>query len=198
MSAISPYKVVEEFELAVADYCGAPFAVATNSCSTALQIALSFYAPATVRVPRRTYASVPNAVLNAGHKIQWWDSDWHGCYTLEPFAVVDAARRFTSGMFFDGHFICVSFQSSKILGLEQGGMILHDMPSANDFLRRMRFDGRLNADEKLPQHRGIHAYLNPSTAALGLQRLACLPRDNPDQAGAADFADLSELPCFRS
>ncbi len=192
------YRVVEEFERAVADYCGAPHAVATNSCSTALQIALAGYPKRKVQVPRCTYASAALAVLHAGHTIEWVDSDWYGSYEFAPLPVVDSARRFTSGMFYDGVLMCVSFQSSKILGIEQGGMILHDgSQQLDDWLRRMRFDGRLNAEEKLPQIRGIHAYLNPSTAALGLQRLACLPRDNPDQAGAADFPDISALPCFR-
>ena len=86
---------------------------------------------------------------------------------------------------------CVSFQTSKILGLEQGGAILHDNKEADEWLRRARFDGRLNASEKVPKMIGFHAYLSPSVAALGIQKLACLPRDNPDQI--VDFPDLSLL-----
>ncbi len=200
---MNAYKVVEDFERALCDYTGAKYAVTVNSCSMAITLALAYHMQtgemwrSSIDCPRRTYASVPMAIMMLGARIKWTDSDWHGSYTLNPLPVVDSARRFTSGMYYAGVFMCVSFQTSKILGLEQGGAILHDNKEADTWLRRARFDGRLNAEEKLPQQIAWHCYINPSTAALGLQRLACLPRDNPNQAGAADFADLSELPCFR-
>ncbi len=53
--------------------------------------------------------------------------------------------------------------------------------------------GRLNAAEKMPKQIGYHAYMNPTTAALGLQRLACLPKDNEDLGGFELFDDLSTL-----
>lgn len=205
MSAFNPYAVVEQFEQALCDYTGAKYAVTVNSCSAALLLCLSWWKHSAVVpectnphviLPKRTYASVPCAAKLAGFTIEWKDEDWFGAYQLGWTPIFDCARRFTSGMYGAGY-QCVSFQTSKILGLEQGGAILHDNQDADIWLRRARFDGRLNAAEKLPQQIGWHCYLNPSTAALGLQKLACLPKDNPDQAGAADFPDLSELPCFR-
>lgn len=85
----------------------------------------------------------------------------------------------------------MSFQTSKILGIEQGGAILHDNKIADEWFRRARFDGRLSALEKVPQQLGFHCYMNPSTASLGIQRLSCLPKDNPDQV--VEFPDLSKL-----
>ena len=206
------YRVVEEFEAELCRYTGARFAVTTNSCTMAILLAcarlfdkklrilaMDYDHPGrlNIEIPCRTYASVPMAVIHAGGAVRFVDIRWRGEYRLGGLNVWDSARRFTSGMYSAGQFQCVSFQTSKILGLEQGGAILHDNAEADTWLRRARFDGRLNAEEKLPAMIGWHCYLNPSTAALGLQRLACLPRDNPDQAGSADFADLSELPCFR-
>ena len=207
------YRVVEEFEAALCDYTGAPYAVSVNSCSMAIFLALRWfyehdkfhgmgeyereYDWPQVEIPARTYASVPMSAMHAGFHIKWKTEKWSGAYQLNPLPVWDSARRFTSLMYRAGQFQCVSFQTSKILGLEQGGAVLHDSYQADTWLRRARFDGRLNAAEKLPQQIGWHCYLNPSTAALGLQRLACLPRDNMDQAGAMDFPDLSAIPCFR-
>lgn len=225
-SSVSAYKVVEDFEAALCAYTGARYAVTTNSCSMAIQLAVAWhfrpenkperkYFQRMVSVPKRTYCSVPMAIIHAGARPCFHARKWSGAYSLDPIPVWDSARRFTSGMYplfgetfrhiddrfinegGTGQFVCVSFQTSKILGLEQGGAILHDNAEADTWLRRARFDGRLNAEEKLPQQIGFHCYMNPSTAALGLQKLAILPSDNPDQAGAADFADLSELPCFR-
>lgn len=195
------YNVVGEFERAVALYCGAPYCVSTNSGTMAIMLAIAYWTRGDIHpfigCVKRTYASAPMAIINLGGYVEWRDEDWMGAYQFTPLPVWDSARRFTSGMYRAGQFQCVSFQTSKILGLEQGGAILHDNAEADTWLRRARFDGRLNAEEKLPQMIGWHGYLSPSTAALGLQRLACLPRDNPDQAGADDFPDLSQLPCFR-
>lgn len=201
---MSAYSVVEDFERALCAYTGARFAVTTSSCTAAIFLALKWATrgwgqPWQVRVPARTYCSVPMQVLHAGGKVEWVNTNWRGEYALHPTTVYDSARRFTSGMCRNraGQFQCVSFQTSKILGLEQGGAVLHDNAEADAWLRRARFDGRLDASEKLPQMIGYHCYLNGSTAQLGLDHLAALPRDNADQAGAEDFADLSGLPCFR-
>ncbi len=68
---MSAYSVVAEFEAALCAYTGARYAVTTNSCSMAIFLALKAYTlawgrPFQIRVPRRTYASVPMAVLHAG------------------------------------------------------------------------------------------------------------------------------------
>ncbi len=188
------YQVVEEFERALSEYTDAPYVVTTNSCSMAILIACAYFRPKTeVTVPARTYASVPQSIIHAGHGIIFGNISWRGEYRLAPLPVWDSARRFTSGMYRHGDMQCVSFQTSKILGLEQGGAILLDNPRAAEWLRRARFDGRLDASEKLPKQIAYHCYLSPTVAALGLQRLACLPRHNEDQAGSEDFPDLAVL-----
>lgn len=201
---MQPYQVVEDFELGLSEYTGAPYAVTVNSCSMALFLALTFavgncrgwFLPR-VTIPRRTYCSVPMQAISAGWEVSWSAFEWEGEYQIEPLNVWDSARRFRRGMFRKGQMQCVSFQTSKILGLEQGGAILHDNDKADEWFRRARFDGRLNASERLPKMRGWHCYMNPSTAALGLQRLACLPDDNPDNGGSYMFEDLSGLGIWR-
>lgn len=213
------YKVVEEFERAIAAYTGAPYVVTVNSCSSALLLACIYFLKEQRRLgitqkisfPRHTYCSAPMAALHAGAEVIWDDREWTGAYRLAPLPVWDSARRFRADMYryateWSGNdmstggspklhheMVCVSFQTSKILGLEQGGAILHDNAEADEWLRRARFDGRLDASEKLPKQIGMHCYLSPSVAALGLQHLACLPLHNDDQAGSEDFPDLSLL-----
>lgn len=185
------YQVVEDFERALAQYTGAPYVVTTNSCSMALTIALSGLPPRLLTFPKHTYCSAPMAAVNAGHRVKFEDIEWIGEYRIQGSTVWDSARRFTSGMYRKDQIQCISFQTSKILGIEQGGAILHDDTSLDERLRRARFDGRLDASEKMPKTLGFHCYMNPSTAALGLQRLSCLPLHNPDQI--VIFPDLSEL-----
>lgn len=148
--------------------------------------------------PVNTYCSPVEQAIHAGFKeIKWYVKSWEGEYPIHPVPVWDSARRFRRGMYRPGQFQCVSFQTSKILGLEQGGAILHDNDEADEWFRRARFDGRLDHTEKLPKMRGWHFYLNPSTAALGIAKLACLPDNPPDNGGSYMFDDLSKLDIWK-
>ncbi len=207
---MNPHQVTKDFEAALCEYTGAPFAVCVNSCTMALTLALEwqarFYRGARVSIPRRTYISVPIAARKAGLWPVFRDEDWSGAYRLDPYAIWDSARWFTSGLFntltrscTDPAMVCVSFHASKTLGLEQGGAILHNDAEADPWLRRARFDGRTEGvapkDDKFDMI-GWHAYMNPSTAAQGLLRLYSLPKHNAPLANDP-YPDLSTLEIFK-
>lgn len=167
-----PFRVVRDFEAALCEYTGAPYAVTTNSCTMALLLAVHWhlrwpneggkkYIDLDVEIPRRTYCSVPMSIIHAGGRPTFRDEDWRGAYRLKPLPVWDSARKFTSDMWhrIDGQaiiesgigpgekappmpMVCVSFHHSKILGDSQGGAILHNDAAADKWLRRARFDGR--------------------------------------------------------
>lgn len=195
---------VKEFEKALCQYTGARYAVAVSSCTAALQLALEWCdrhdisRPQTcVSIPKRTYVSVPCAVRNAGCWVNWRDEDWKGVYQLKPYPVWDCALRFTSGMYAQGQFLCVSFAAAKILGAEQGGAILHDSTEADPWLRRMRYDGRnegLQPAEDDFTVIGHHFPMIPSIAAELHLRLSHLPQDNADQIRT--YPDLSKHAVF--
>jgi dTDP-4-amino-4,6-dideoxygalactose transaminase len=196
---MSAFDVVKQFESEVARYTGAPYAVAVNSCTAALLLACAYHKVGEVSLPKLTYVGVPMSVVHAGGSVTFRDEDWQGEYQLKPYPIWDAARRFTSGMYRPGTMQCVSFHISKILGLDQGGAILHDSPEADAWLRRARFDGRT---EGVPPKDdtfilGWHCYLSPPVAAQGLWRLACLPQHNADLP-RSDYADLSLQAIFKS
>lgn len=108
----SPHQVTRDFEQAVAEYCGAPYCVAVNSCTSALLLAVGWSlrrlygngkvitipTEIDVEIPRRTYVSVPMAIAHAGGKPVFRDEDWSGAYQLKPLPVWDSARWFTSGL----------------------------------------------------------------------------------------------------
>ena len=214
---MNPYRVVKDFEGALCDYTGAPYAVTVNSCTSALFLALMwhqqlrpkfhdlsfdgtpiYFDPPIIVIPRRTYVSVPMQIIHAGMAVAYRDEDWHGGYQLFPLPIWDYARRFTSGMYRLGQFQCVSFHWSKILGIQQGGAILHDSPEADAWLRRARFDGRTEGvhpkDDEFG-HIGWHMYMSPEIAAEGLMRLSILPERNPDLPND-DYPDLSTKRLF--
>lgn len=197
---MNPYQVTKDFEKRLCEYTGARYAVAVNSCSAALLLSLiacKGMADA-VEIPRRTYVSVPQSIRLAGFKVQWRDENWRGVYQLKPLPVWDCARRFTSGMYKPGQYQCVSFSSSKILGIEQGGAILHDNAEADGWFRKMRFDGRtegVDPREDVFTVVGHHCIMLPSIAAQALLKLHHLPRHNEDMP-EYDYPDLSVHPAF--
>ena len=200
----SPYQVTKDFEKALCQYTGAKFAVALNSCTAALLLCVKWFEeaqtmPLVVSIPRHTYVSVPQAIINANAHVAWRDEKWRGAYQLKPLPVWDCARRFTSGMHVEGQFECVSFSASKIMGIEQGGAILHDCVEADWWFRDMRFDGR--REGTMPSAEtirciGQHCLMLPSISAQALLRLHHLPKHNEDMEDYP-YPDLSTFPVFK-
>lgn len=210
------FDIVRDFEQAVAEYTGAPYCVSVNSCTNALFLALKYnrlypldYLKGIdrIHIPKRTYLSVPMQIRHAGYLPVFEDREWSGIYQLNPTRIWDAAKRFTSGMFrkinFVGYkqpidYVCVSFHWAKILGIQQGGAILHNNPEFDRWARRARFDGRTEGVKPKDDNPifGWHMYMSPEIAAEGLVRLMHLPKNNPDLP-VDDYPDLSQMEIFK-
>ena len=204
---MNPFNVVKDFENAVAEYTGAPFVVATTSCTMALLLCLSWFKhkgfSGAVNMPRYSYVGVPASILNAGLKVEFRDDPWVGEYQLQPLPLWDSARLFTSGMYRPGHMQCTSHHWSKTLSMSQAGCVIHDDPAADEWLRRARFDGRtegVHVKHDRVQYPSWHAYLSPEVAAHGLMRISLLPEHNeplPWGPGTnSEYPDLSQAPIF--
>jgi dTDP-4-amino-4,6-dideoxygalactose transaminase len=196
---MNAFQVVSDFEKAVADYTGAKYCVTVNSCTMALLLACKYLNVQEVTIPKYTYVSVPMSIMHAGGRVKFDSHGWRGMYQLHPYPIWDAARRFTSGMYRAGQYQCVSFHWSKILGLQQGGAILHDNDDADRWFRKARFDGRTEGvapKDDTFDSLGFHCYLSPEVAALGLVRLSFLPKHNDDLPNS-DYPDLSKIELFK-
>ena len=199
---MNPHQITADFERELCKYTGAPICVVTTSCTMALLLALMWFrrecGPQTINIPRRTYIGVGMSILNAGHSISFRDEMWSGEYALLPFPLYDSARRMTSGMWRPGSMQTLSFHWTKSLPIAQGGAILLDDPAADEYLRRIRFDGRragVAPSADTFDVLGMHAYMSPSDAAEGITRLATLPKHNADLPWS-DYSDLSLAPIF--
>ncbi len=201
------YDVVRQFEQRVADYCGAKYGVAVDTCSAALQLCCEHVEVAIVRLPKRTYISVPFAILHAGGQIEFADIEWTGAYQLSPYLIVDAAMRFTKGMY-AGHsyvatgskcLMCLSFHSKKILPIGRGGMIVTNDLEAVKWLREMRHDGRNGQpfDDKADITRiGWPFAMEPERAARGMVLMDHLPDHNEDLPNT--HPDISGFTAFKA
>lgn len=198
-----PYDIVSELESVVAEYAGAPYAVAVDSCTNALLIALVysrlFMECEFAVIPKYTYVGVAHAILNAGLDLGFVDYDWQGQYDIGGTSIIDAARRFRRGMYTPGKFVCTSAHWGKILKIGRGGFILTDDKQAAETLRRMRYDGRragVAPKDDTFDVPGYHAYMLPEEAARGLMLMSYMPDDNPD-IPRDGYADLSKSPIFQ-
>jgi dTDP-4-amino-4,6-dideoxygalactose transaminase len=203
---IQPYDIVAELENRVAEYAGSKYAVAVDSCTNALFLALKFTrfkaglnALTHAGLPKRTYVGVAYACINAGYRCEFRDEMWSGAYRIIGTPIIDAARRFKRGMYEKGSLYCLSAHWGKHLKIGRGGFILTDDEGVAKALRIMRFDGRsagVPPKSDVFVMPGYHCYMLPEEAARGLMLMNYMPDDNPDIPWD-DYADLSQWPIFQ-
>jgi dTDP-4-amino-4,6-dideoxygalactose transaminase len=186
----NPYKIVEMFEEEIAEYTGAPYAVALDNCTDALFLCCTYLKVQDVTIPKKTYLSVPQAVMASGGKVSFDDTEWKGLYQLKPYPIYDSARRFTSEMYIPNTFMCLSFHPKKILKMRKGGMILTDDKDAYTWFKKARHEGR----DEIPYTQdnitfmGWNMYMTPPDAAEGLWMMTSMLKHNEDTI--EDYPDL--------
>ncbi|MEK6819067.1 MAG: DegT/DnrJ/EryC1/StrS family aminotransferase, partial [Nanoarchaeota archaeon] len=153
-----------------------------------------------VTIPKRTYFSVPNSIVMAGGTVKWTNEKWKGYYQLKNYPIIDSACRLKKNMYKKGQFWCVSFQTSKIIPIGRGGMILCDNRKANGWFKKMRFDGR----KEIPKENdkvtlmGYNMYLTPEQAARGLELFYWRIYNKPNPSDIQmSYVDLSLQPLWR-
>lgn len=197
-----PWQVTDCFEKTLAEYFGAPYAVATDSCSHGIELCLRLFPKSDkqVEIPRHTYMSVPMTMEILGIPYCLVDQQWRGQYKLDPYPIVDAATLFEQNCYTPGTYMVISFQYQKHLPIGRGGMIFLDNQTHYEKLQRMVRDGR----DRTISHRidnvkelGFHYHMIPEDAARGL-KLFTMVKDQPNYAwGNEDYVDLKEKDFFK-
>ena len=207
MTAQGCYKVTEMFEEALASYTGAPYAVALDSCSSGLFLALTWEKKRIggkfVGIPKQTFPSVPCAAIHAGLTPRFKDEAAAGAYRLFPFSVYDSALRFTRNMYIKGSHMCISFTGpKKRLKLVKGGAILTDSKDAYEWFKQARMSGRHEQSfmTDIIEFPGWNFYMMPEIAARGLMLMREFYDDNGEARYMEDviceYPDLSQMPAF--
>ena len=197
-----PWDIVVCFEDMVAKYAGSKYAVAVDSCTNAMFLCLKYLkASGKIKIPKRTYLSVPQLVMHAGCEVDFVDLEWEGVYSLDPYPVIDSATRFTKGMYIQDTYQCLSFHIRKNLPIAKGGMILtNDLESVRWF-KEAEYEGR---DRRVPHDEmpepticGWNMYMPPEQAARGIILFSSLPDDIEDCGGSYKYKDISEWDIFK-
>lgn len=196
-----PSLVVDIFEKKIAKWAGAPFAIATDCATHAIELCLRYKPlPQTITVPRHTYLSVPQTVRKLGSNVVWSDEKWQGIYSLQPTTVIDASLRLAPNMYKPGSMMCLSFQIKKRLPIGRGGMILTDSEDAYQWLKRAVYDGRTPytawKTDTITQM-GYHYYMTPEDAARGLLLFDQELSTTADMGGWQDYPDLTTMDFYK-
>ena len=131
---------VTELEKRIAEYFGSPYAVATDCCTHGIELCLRFFKARSIKVPFRTYISIPFLAEKLDIKLEWKEEEWQDYYYLTD-KIIDAAVLWKKNSYIPGTFMSLSFQFQKHLSLGRGGMILTDDEEIAEKLKLMSYDG---------------------------------------------------------
>ena len=191
---------ITQFENAIAEYFGAPYAVATDSCTHAIELCLHLLKPSELVIPVHTYLSIPMTAMKLGVPFSWRaESGWSQWYRLGNTEIIDAATFWKKDGYIPFSYMCLSFQFKKHLSLGRGGAILLDNYESAETLRKMVYDGRTRDKPWAEQNvdiLGYHYYMTPETAELGLNKLPTAIQTEPRIWSYRDYPDLRTMRVF--
>ena len=199
-----PHDIVDMFEKEIAKYAGSKYAIAIDCCTNGLFLCLKYLNKEgnIISIPKQTYISVPNQIINAGYKVQFEDKEWEGIYQLEPFNIWDSAGRFTKDMYVGNDSLQVlSFQIKKRLPIGRGGIILTEESGVYNYLSKSRYDGRDLSKSQLEDNIntfGYHMYMTPEDAARGLILFNQLNTKHEDTHSFQSYKDITQNTIFSS
>lgn len=131
-----------EFERKLAAYTGAPYVVATDGCTHAIELCMRYEQVKACRFTAFTYLSIPQLMHQLDIEYELVPEKWTGEYQFYGTRIWDSARRLQPGMYRPESMQCLSFGFGKPLHLGKVGAILLDDVEAYDTLSRWRSDGR--------------------------------------------------------
>lgn len=194
------FQVVTEFENKIAEFFGAPYAIAVDSCTHGVELALRYTQVDHITVPKHTYLSIPFLADKLWIDLFWKDENWVDYYYLTD-KVIDAAVLWKPNSYIPGTFMGVSFQYQKHLSLGRGGIILTDDKEAAVQLKKMSYDGRIPNVPWREQNIdtvGYHYYMTPEVAQNGLDKLSEAIDTPPRQWVVSDWPDLTQMSIFKN
>tara|TARA_B110000503_G_scaffold99799_1_gene149289 strand:+ start:24402 stop:24992 length:591 start_codon:yes stop_codon:yes gene_type:complete len=187
------------FEQEIAEFYGAPYAVATDCCTHAIEICLRAEDIREVSVPVNTYISVPFTMKKLGITMSWSEEQWKDYYCIGNTRIIDAAVYWKENGYISNKLMCLSFQYKKHLSLGRGGAILLDDKELYHKLKRMSYDGRepnIPWAEQDISEVGYHYYMTPEVARQGINKLTLAKVSASKQWSWKDYPDLRIMSVF--
>ena len=206
MDEITRNEPVIKFEKTIAEFFGAPYGVAVDCCTNGLELCFRLDQQqrgnkvVIAKVPLYTYVSIPNMLDKINQPWKWEDNKWIGYYNLTD-NIIDAAVYWKKDGYVPGTKMVLSFQRTKHLSTDRGGMILLDNEEDASLLRKMAYDGRARTDVAWWKQEidvvGYHYYLSPSKAELGIKNFDAVKDAQVKEKNWDYYRDISNYPIFK-
>lgn len=197
-----PWQVVDQFEKKIANFFGALYAVAIDSCTHALELSVRLLdlPQIVINIPTYTYMSVPMALEKIRQPWKFCNNPWKKFYTLDPLPIIDAAFLWEKNSYISNTLTCISFQFKKHIPIGRGGMILTDNLEYYNKLQKLCRDGRnrelLQEDDDVEEI-GYHYYMTPEDAARGILLFDQLHARPTRVRVWGDYKNLTEYAVFK-
>lgn len=193
------YDDVDKLEKTIAEFFGAPYALATDCCTHAIELCFRISNVKHTSCPTHTYLSIPMTLKKLGITFNWIDAPWVGYYGFDSTNILDAATLWQKDSYIPNTLMCLSFQFKKHLSLGRGGMILCDNLEQRELLEMLAHDGRkrnVNWHDQIITQMGYHYYMTPETAEVGLTKFNQV-KDIPATVwDNTYYPDLRKMPVF--
>jgi dTDP-4-amino-4,6-dideoxygalactose transaminase len=190
-----------EFETALAEFTGAPYAIMTDCCTHAIELCMRYDQVKECSFTPYTYLSIPMTMHKLGIRYNYYPDSlphrqqWVGEYQFEFTRIWDSARRLEKNMYRLGMRQCLSFGHTKPLQIGRGGAILLDDKPAYDALICMRYDGRdLNIQPWIAQQQfqvGYHYRPTIEEAERGFELLMQYQSQEPRLVAYPDLRTIT-------
>jgi dTDP-4-amino-4,6-dideoxygalactose transaminase len=133
-----------QFETALAEFTGAPYAIMTDCCTHALELCFRYDRVEFCAFTPFTYLSIPMLMHKLGINFAYETdgTQWVGEYRFRKTRIWDSARLLQRNMYQPGQIQCLSFGHGKPLHIGRGGAILLDDAEAYQTILQQRYDGR--------------------------------------------------------
>jgi dTDP-4-amino-4,6-dideoxygalactose transaminase len=188
-----------EFEKALAEFTGAPYAIMTDCCTHAIELCLRYDRVRGLKMTPYTYLSIPMTMHKLGIDYVYMDEPeqtWTGEYNFMYTRIWDSARRLETDMYQSGQMQCLSFGHGKPLQIGHGGAILLDNKTAYNTIIKQRYDGRdLNTipwETQKTFHIGYHYKPSIEDAVRGSELLEQFKSD-PQVPKFVQYPDLRKI-----
>ena len=154
---LSMGRKVIELEVLFGEYVGVDYAVAVDSCTSALFLSMMYRKSKTetreILCPSITVPLVANTITHAGlTPVFTDDTDWVGrSYMLHPFNIIDSAHEVNRGIISpDKRFTaCYSFYPTKPISSCEGGIVATNDKEMADWVKQARWYGRSEGDSHI-------------------------------------------------
>jgi dTDP-4-amino-4,6-dideoxygalactose transaminase len=194
------FEYIEQFESEIAKFYNAPYAVASDCCTHAIELCLRYKQYDNVIVPSHTYISVPLTLkkLNLSWKFEY--QEWENFYYIKNTNIIDAAVYWKKNGYIKNTYMCLSFQYRKHLSVGRGGAILLQNKEDYDILKKMSYDGRSPNTPWMEQDisvMGYHYYMTPETSKTAIEVLKKV-KDKPSKMWTyLDYPYLPNMSIFK-